>query len=310
MLGRLRLLKRKLCNPYFIIDHLLKDHLRVFGPYIRGHCADFGCGDFRLSLPFRHRLDSLIGVDNWLASDYHQYVPEGAKFFYGSIDEAPFPNNAFDCVLCTEVLEHVESPEKVIQECSRVLVKDGILLLSIPFNFLIHGAPNDFRRLTIYGLKLMLEKEGFEMKAYMPVGDTFWGILNTLSTHWGFKTYGKLGKFFNSIRIFLLNLFGFLVYRKRSEKDVFTDTDRNRNDRTNPLGYVLIAKAKKSVDGEVACPEEFVVCPKCYGSLEFAEGIKCGQCEASFRYYEGFPVLAEREKLHLEFEDLGKKVEF
>jgi ubiquinone/menaquinone biosynthesis C-methylase UbiE len=41
-----------------------------------------------------------------------------------------YKDNAFDLVLCNEVLEHVENPEKALQELKRVTSK--YLLLSVP----------------------------------------------------------------------------------------------------------------------------------------------------------------------------------
>jgi uncharacterized protein YbaR (Trm112 family) len=213
--------------------------------------------------------------------------------------------------MCTEVLEHVEAPSKVIGECSRVLIDGGHLLLSIPFNFLIHGAPNDYRRLTIYGLKQLLDEGEFDLKAYIPMGSAFFCILNTIVTHWGFKTYGRVGRKFNNLRVFLFNALSLLVYRWQKKPDVLTDTDRVFNDRTNPLGYILIAEKRASGSVQADRPKEPLACPHCHSELNFKEaGIVCSGCDESFKFYENIPVLADREKLHLSYEETGKHVDF
>jgi uncharacterized protein YbaR (Trm112 family)/SAM-dependent methyltransferase len=209
------------------------------------------------------------------------------------------------------VLEHVEAPNQVIDECARVLIGGGHLLLSIPFNFLIHGAPNDYRRLTIYGLKQILDQGGFDLKAYIPMGSAFFCILNTIVTHWGFKTYGSFGQKLNNIRVFVFNALSLLVYRYTKKPDVLTDTDRVYNDRTNPLGYILIAEKRVSATAKEDRPKQSVACPKCHADLNFADDkITCTQCDAHFKYYEGIPVLADREKLHLAYEAAGTQVDF
>lgn len=48
----------------------------------------------------------------------------------GSIYELPYKANTFDLVLCTEVLEHMDDPEKALKELVRVSKK--YLLLSVP----------------------------------------------------------------------------------------------------------------------------------------------------------------------------------
>lgn len=60
------------------------------------------------------------------------------------IIDMPFEDNSFDVVLCTEVLEHLPYPELAIKEFSRILKKDGIMILTAPFASLTHFAPYHF----------------------------------------------------------------------------------------------------------------------------------------------------------------------
>ena len=57
----------------------------------------------------------------------------------------PVENSTFDVVLCTEVIEHLPDPIKVFSELNRVLKKDGILILTAPFNSLTHYAPYHYQ---------------------------------------------------------------------------------------------------------------------------------------------------------------------
>jgi len=81
----------------------------------------------------------------------------------GDAHYLPFKEFVFDCVKCTELLEHVENPGKIIKEITRVLNHSGVLILSMPFNFPIHADPYDFQRFTDYKLKRMLEND-FEIE--------------------------------------------------------------------------------------------------------------------------------------------------
>jgi 2-polyprenyl-6-hydroxyphenyl methylase / 3-demethylubiquinone-9 3-methyltransferase len=49
------------------------------------------------------------------------------KYLYGNAQDQPFEDESFDVVLAMDLLEHIESPEKVIRECSRVLKPHGLL---------------------------------------------------------------------------------------------------------------------------------------------------------------------------------------
>lgn len=44
----------------------------------------------------------------------------------------PYENNYFDIVIASEILEHVFSPEKVLNEAQRVLRKNGFMILTFP----------------------------------------------------------------------------------------------------------------------------------------------------------------------------------
>lgn len=57
-----------------------------------------------------------------------------AQFMRVDAHYLPFENNSFDCVVLAEVLEHVYSPYRVLEEVRRVLAPDGILIISVPNN--------------------------------------------------------------------------------------------------------------------------------------------------------------------------------
>ena len=53
-------------------------------------------------------------------------------FGVSDINNMPFQDGAYDSVICSEVLEHVPSPEESIKELIRVLKPGGVLALSVP----------------------------------------------------------------------------------------------------------------------------------------------------------------------------------
>ena len=72
--------------------------------------------------------------------------------------EIPFPDNSFDCVLCLDVLEHLEHIHQIFDECCRVAREHVIISLPNPlclvYNRLCFGdyRPGQFTK--FYGLPL------------------------------------------------------------------------------------------------------------------------------------------------------------
>lgn len=78
-----------------------------------------------------------------------------------ALERLPFSNNRFDRIVCTETLEHVTEPDRVLRELARVIRPGGILLLSVPVLSPVHQAPHDYFRYTPFGLRHLLKKTGF-----------------------------------------------------------------------------------------------------------------------------------------------------
>ncbi len=82
---------------------------------------DIGCG---VTQPYRKHLEKLgeyTGVD----------IREGQGIVKADAHHLPFPNKSFGFVWCSEMLEHVEEPEKVVAEARRVGCH-GVILFSTP----------------------------------------------------------------------------------------------------------------------------------------------------------------------------------
>lgn len=50
-----------------------------------------------------------------------------------SIEDLPFEPGSFDCILCSEVLEHVPDDGKAARELRRVLADGGVLIITVPY---------------------------------------------------------------------------------------------------------------------------------------------------------------------------------
>lgn len=91
----------------------------------------------------------------------------------------PFQSSLFDAVVCLEVLEYVWQPQAALIEISRVLKPGGVLLLSTPFLHRVDAA-NDYWRFTEPGLRVLLQKAGFEVVQWHAQGNALAASVNVL----------------------------------------------------------------------------------------------------------------------------------
>ncbi len=86
----------------------------------------------------------------------------------------PVPNDSFDAVLCSEVLEHIPEPDKALDEFSRLLKQNGILIITAPFVSLVHMAPyHHCTGFSRYWYEYHLPLRGFIIKELSPNGDWY-----------------------------------------------------------------------------------------------------------------------------------------
>jgi SAM-dependent methyltransferase len=77
--------------------------------------------------------------------------------YTGSVEDIPCESNIYDLVIAQEVLEHVKSPERAMEEIKRVLKSGGIAYIQLPFIIGYHPCPNDYWRFTDEGIVHLVE---------------------------------------------------------------------------------------------------------------------------------------------------------
>ena len=157
-------------DQYYLLERKLFSSItRAIEQYIGGAVLDLGCGNKPYRGWIRPRSSLYVGTD--IVQSDEQMVDVLA-----SVYRLPFPDGAFNGVLCTEVLEHTERPHDVLSEVARVLAPDGVAIVTSPQYFAYHEAPFDFYRYTTFGLRYLAESNGFEVIAASHNGGN-WAIL-------------------------------------------------------------------------------------------------------------------------------------
>jgi len=69
----------------------------------------------------------------------------------------------FDNIIIFNVLEHIHDDSKSITELKKILNKNGKLIISTPFIYRYHEAPEDYKRYTISYFDKLLKEKNFKI---------------------------------------------------------------------------------------------------------------------------------------------------
>jgi len=110
-------------------------HLRFsqIKPYIKKEdiICDLGCGDRSFLKILAPEIREGYGID--IDKETPEFKEKNSHFISGDITKPlPFEDEKFNAVLCSAVLEHLESPDSIFIEVWRILKRKGLFILTTP----------------------------------------------------------------------------------------------------------------------------------------------------------------------------------
>lgn len=192
--------------------------------YANGVLLDLGCGTVPLYIVYQHHVEEVICID-W-ENSFHKNIH--LDYTADLNDSIPLSNDSVDTILLSDVIEHISNYEKMFSEVARVIRKDGILILGVPFFYWLHEEPYDFHRYTRHQLELICKKNGFNVLDLQEFGGPLSVILDIIGKNLPRKLFPN-------------------AFHKFSTWFIGTDLGKkidNRNKNLFPLGYCLVAKKK------------------------------------------------------------------
>lgn len=103
--------------------------VRALGP--RGIALEIGSGAGWMLRALRGAGWKVIGNERTVESSIATLPKEGIPVFVGEL-EAVRPSPQFDLIILFQVLEHLRDPISVLQQCARLLVPGGTLVVAVP----------------------------------------------------------------------------------------------------------------------------------------------------------------------------------
>ena len=216
-----------------------------------GRLLDVGCGDKPYEKLFAPHVSSYVGVE------YESTYRDSANARLNRADHVydgktlPFPDESFDTILNTQVLEHVPDPFALFAEMVRVLAAGGRLLVTVPFAHRIHSAPYDYHRFTRFALESLAGQQGLEVQELSSRGG-FWMVMGQKFTSHLALRAARLGRTVQEA--------GGRTYEKPESTEprwwvlpvvapvivsaslVARGLDRIDHDESDTLGYLLVAR--------------------------------------------------------------------
>ncbi len=185
---------------YNISRVLMQEQIKKMGPYIKGKVLDAGSGSYS-------RYSHLFSAESVVRLD----MVEGKNVdVVGNVEQMPFSDGEFDSILSTQVLEHVEYPEKAVAEMFRVLKTGGHVLITVPQWNELHEEPHDFWRYTRFGLESLFGRNGFDVVEYAQVGG-FFSTRMKMTSRYLIDRFNLYNRFYTRVASVLFHLWGALA---------------------------------------------------------------------------------------------------
>ena len=118
----------------------VRDLLEQFQP-VGNDARVIEVGSGAHGLIFYFGVEQGVGVDP-LAVSYRSLFPRWqgcAKTIAAVGEQLPFQDESFDVVLCDNVVDHAESPRKIVEELVRILKRGGLLYFTVNVHHAVYA---------------------------------------------------------------------------------------------------------------------------------------------------------------------------
>lgn len=190
----------------------ISEEIKREGKNSDSHVLDIGCGGGFLTNELGLQGYSVTGIDlseSSLAIARKYDVTKKVNYLKADAYSLPFPDQSFDVVCAMDILEHVDNPQQLIKEASRVLRPGGLfffhtfnrnllsyILIIKGVDWFVSNAPKNMHVYPLFikpkELRGMLEAQGLQTKkmlGFVPDFFTmaFWKLLMTRRVPKDFK---------------------------------------------------------------------------------------------------------------------------
>lgn len=194
-------------DAYTFWEHIYRYRFAL--DYVRGkRVLDIACGSgYGTAAIARAGAKSVLGVD--IDPKVCAYVSRhyGVPTAVGSAENIPLPDASVDVVVSFETIEHVPSPALFVEQCHRVLVPGGVLVISTPnrevYRELSPHNPYHHSELDAGEFASVLDRGFFDVTYYAQrlLGAPWWDWRGAAADQWFSRRIPGIGRLVHSLRI-------------------------------------------------------------------------------------------------------------
>lgn len=191
--------------------------------HAHGALLDVGAGRVPLYAAYSELTQNVLCID-W---DNSLHNLQHIDIFTDLTARLPLVDQSFNTILCTDVLEHLPTPDVAMREFARLLAPGGKLLLATPFMYWLHEEPHDYHRYTEHRLRMLCQECGLDVLSINPIGGGIDVVIDVVS---------------KCVQRSLFTLRCWLVFAKALTWVANRLDRKGVTRRRMPLGYTLVAR--------------------------------------------------------------------
>lgn len=190
---------------------------------------DIGCG----YKPFKELIRD-VDIKEYIGVDFD--TNRSGADIVAPINKIPLPDNSFDVVITSEVLEHALYLEESVSEMRRLSVNGALIYISTPFVFGEHGIPYDFQRITSYKYQQLFSQD--EILELSPTNSSFstpFYAMNLCFEAVRIPAFSRIVHIINNCLAMAMEVLGVLLSKFIDKRLIYN----------MPAGYDVIIRVKK-----------------------------------------------------------------
>ena len=187
---------------------------------------DVGCGEGSTLLYLNDESNKLYGMDiSEEAIELSKNNLMDATYFLGDITKKEtLPDQKFDLIICSEVLEHITDDAVAIEHISSLLEKGGYLIITVPHRkdywTKTDTKSGHVRRYEISEIKNKVNKSGFKIKELITWGYPLYNlyciyILSKMDTNRQWEQQPKRSKLLSSLAYHIFKFDDLFICNKK-----------------------------------------------------------------------------------------------